>query len=476
MESENVTFRKLHKSSSLGNLYHNNSALLDATMMSVPNTSLNDSDTFMNLNDTIKKLTAELHSAHLEIENLNSENFRLKMDLGNCQKTIDAYKKVTLSNRKITTPGRFRNSSQNNSFSTPARSKDSPLIAPFNNSHLTLLEKSDTSITMEVSTIIDKRTAMDVTTLPNACTTTLSKNTISDDLLVPTTSPKPCTTALSIQSLSDDLFISTTSPKSGERTESIDIPNDGACNEHFIHKTQHLVSPNNYFMRLQEDITNINERKHRVMIFADQTGYGVRQLLQYYLGDSFFVTSIIKPHATVDEILKSCVTMCADYTNSDFVLILAGSNDRNPMLVQTYLHYTLRQLKSTNVLVGKIYNNIFLNSNALNNLVKLVCNNCENSMFVSLDLNNYDRQPKYVNKLQACRLIHREILHKNYKINYQNYITKMADDENQSRVKYFRNASTQTDDSILTQSTFVNSASQTEDVSHQTRQSDFFRE
>lgn len=57
----------------------------------------------------------------------------------------------------------------------------------------------------------------------------------------------------------------------------------------------------------QEYSANNSKKQHRVMIFADQTGYGVRQILQYYLGDSFSVISVIKTNATIDEVLKSCI-------------------------------------------------------------------------------------------------------------------------------------------------------------------------
>ncbi|KAF9421676.1 hypothetical protein HW555_002357 [Spodoptera exigua] len=99
-EINNITVRKTKKTNSMENILienlNNNSSLLDTTMMSLPNTSMSDSEDIINYKDTIKRLTMELESAHLEIENLNSENFRLKMDIGQYQKVIETYKKNEL--------------------------------------------------------------------------------------------------------------------------------------------------------------------------------------------------------------------------------------------------------------------------------------------------------------------------------------------------------------------------------------------
>lgn len=169
----------------------------------------------------------------------------------------------------------------------------------------------------------------------------------------------------------------------------------------------------------------VTEQQQRVMIFADQSGYGVRNMLQSYLGKGFLVTSMIKPNATIEEVLKCCASSCKDFNKSDFVLILAGSNDKNPINIQTYLYYTLCQMKFTNVLIGQIYNNNYLNVSNVNQLLKLVCNNCKNSCFVPLN-NDFNTPWNRVNKLHACRLLHRQILHENYKIKYLTYTKNVA--------------------------------------------------
>lgn len=183
-------------------------------------------------------------------------------------------------------------------------------------------------------------------------------------------------------------------------------------------------------------------RKHQVKIFADQTGFDIRSLLQELLGSSFQVTSVVKPGAPMAEVMSSSVAECKEFTNSDYILILGGSNDSNPLHFQSMLYYTLGQLKHTNVLVGKLYKNKYLNVNMLNNSLKLVCRTFINTTFLPLDLDHTDRKltPKYINTIRASRLIHKEILHLKYRNDYLNYITIRPNEQ-----KCYNNAYTQTE-------------------------------
>lgn len=96
--SEYVTYRKPYRSSSLTNLSNvtnsSEKAIFDATMMSIPDSLHDNSDIISDLNEQIKKLTTQLSSAHNEIENLNTENFRLKTDLQKMIKSTNTFKKI----------------------------------------------------------------------------------------------------------------------------------------------------------------------------------------------------------------------------------------------------------------------------------------------------------------------------------------------------------------------------------------------
>lgn len=99
----------------------------------------------------------------------------------------------------------------------------------------------------------------------------------------------------------------------------------------------------------------------------------MRENLQDLVGDSFHVTSFIKSNAPLRDILSSGLSMCKDFTDSDFILLMAGSNDNNPLQVLSSLHYTLQNLPSTNILVGKVYRNNYMNAVEIARIQDLFC-------------------------------------------------------------------------------------------------------
>ncbi|KAF9409065.1 hypothetical protein HW555_011449 [Spodoptera exigua] len=108
--SNNITLRK-HNTGSLTNLSvltNDEKTILDTTMLSIPDSLLdnyNDDDFVNDLKQQINTLKMQLMSAHQEIDDLNSENFRLKTDLQNALKTVETCKKICLTpGRKISTP------------------------------------------------------------------------------------------------------------------------------------------------------------------------------------------------------------------------------------------------------------------------------------------------------------------------------------------------------------------------------------
>lgn len=105
----NITQRKPLKVNSLTDLSSitNEKSIFDTTMMSIPDSLNDDSDTINNLIEQNKKLTTELLSAHQEIENLNNENFRLKSDLQEMIRKSNTYKKIcSTPSKKCITPTR----------------------------------------------------------------------------------------------------------------------------------------------------------------------------------------------------------------------------------------------------------------------------------------------------------------------------------------------------------------------------------
>ncbi|KAF9406959.1 hypothetical protein HW555_012856, partial [Spodoptera exigua] len=171
----NITYRnyRLFKTSSLCDLTADNSALFDTTMASLPNTSLNTSQTVVDLQERVKKLSEELDSAHVEIENLNSENFRLKTDIQKYLKTIDTYKELASNiDRKNNTPlsGRKRKTHQGYKISLTK-----PLIEDLNIKQT----YSDKTQDLPVSTYHDKSPRASTQWLSNGSVVPKQKNKLA---------------------------------------------------------------------------------------------------------------------------------------------------------------------------------------------------------------------------------------------------------------------------------------------------------
>lgn len=122
---DNITYRniRLCRSSSLCDITANNSALFDTTMMSLPNTSINTSQTVIELQEKNQQLTKNLQSAHQEIDNLITENFQLKTDVQKYIKIIDAYKVINTDARNSTPCSARKRNNQKSLCATPVINK-----------------------------------------------------------------------------------------------------------------------------------------------------------------------------------------------------------------------------------------------------------------------------------------------------------------------------------------------------------------
>lgn len=112
--------------------------------------------------------------------------------------------------------------------------------------------------------------------------------------------------------------------------------------------------------------------EHRIHIFGDEQGGGVCKQLQRIVGEKYKVTSEIKPGATTDKVLESMIPTCSNYDKRDFVMILSGCNDRDPMKLSSYLYYYLSQLSNTNIIILEPPRNLYLNTKQINKVFELV--------------------------------------------------------------------------------------------------------
>lgn len=148
---------------------------------------------------------------------------------------------------------------------------------------------------------------------------------------------------------------------------------------------------------------------HRIMILADEQGRGLRELLQKLLGEKFSVESVIKPYATMDQVLRSCSTLCKDYGENDCIIILGGSNDKDPVRLKSLLYYNLSMLGKTKIILCNVRNNMYLNENKVNYTYRHLCSRFANTTFLDLSDEEYFNRERF-NKLYVCRVMLREIL------------------------------------------------------------------
>lgn len=154
-------------------------------------------------------------------------------------------------------------------------------------------------------------------------------------------------------------------------------------------------------------------QKSKVIIFGDEYGKGFNKLLKHQLGDTFSVTSIIKPGATTDKIIGDVNSLCKDFSKADYIIIIPSQYDRNPLRFQSFLFWCLDGLSHTNVFFCESFVSMFLNTSKVNDTIKLMCTQFKHANFV--DFSFFARKPSKVIK---SRILLREILKFNYKHNF----------------------------------------------------------
>lgn len=370
---------------------------IDISHQSLPNTINNNrEEVTAEYKDKLEKLNLELQIANTEIEALNIENSALKKELSVAKHKIDMFKSVGASelikkNKSLASPPKFYSPQYRKRYRSYGIIKG-------------LTRTSSKEIDLDA--MGRKRN---------------DSNNLSYFFEQPLTPERDLQNTIINHQPSYRQLVERINIDMGT---IVDAETVGTLSVNILEHNLRIPSNSNNNIKTNTGKSKLTARKHQVKIFADQSGLDMRSMLQELLGNSFQVTSIVKPGAPMAEVISSCVESCRDFTHSDFILILGGSNDSNPLLFQSILYYTLDLVKNTNILVGKLYNNRYLNVNMLNNSLKLISNNLKNVTFLPLDCDHTDTKLtlKYANKMQASRLIHREILHLKYKIDYSNYI------------------------------------------------------
>lgn len=130
-----------------------------------------------------------------------------------------------------------------------------------------------------------------------------------------------------------------------------------------------------YKRQFQDDYANrkkLGLKKRKLLIVSDQQGKNLGPLLYDVYGEYFDIICYTKPGADTKNVLKPLLALSSDINKDDFVIILSGTNDKNPNDIFTYMHYTLQQLENVKVLISQIPYNRYLNEIPLNKMLKLI--------------------------------------------------------------------------------------------------------
>ncbi|KPJ20896.1 hypothetical protein RR48_00730 [Papilio machaon] len=156
-----------------------------------------------------------------------------------------------------------------------------------------------------------------------------------------------------------------------------------------------------------KDPSRSAHNKQNIIILGDQQARGLCknmiQRRQNKWNDKYNITSIIKPNATSTQILSSCNDdFLEQLTPNDIIVLILGSNDKQPYTFMTEICNALYKLRSHTVFVTNIQYNPYLNKNMLNNNLELLTQKYHNCKYLKI----YNSYKYYINRYPT--LTHRE--------------------------------------------------------------------
>lgn len=136
-----------------------------------------------------------------------------------------------------------------------------------------------------------------------------------------------------------------------------------------------------------QTIQRITDNKPGIFILGDQQAKGLSLNLiksrNQKWNNIYTVSSIVKPNAGSTQILESCDNLKNSITKSDIVILLLGSNDKDPYQLFSEICVALYKLKNCKqVIIPKIQYNPYLNEQLSNNKIKLLVRQFKNCLYL----------------------------------------------------------------------------------------------
>lgn len=210
-----------------------------------------------------------------------------------------------------------------------------------------------------------------------------------------------------------------------------DLPNTSTINNSTIHQ---LIRP---ALDGVDSSKTCVEGTYRVHIFGDDQGRGVCKQLQRIFGGKYKIMSEIKPGATTDRVLEGILSTCSNYGKLDYILIITGSNDRDPVKLSSYLYYYLSQLSTTNIILCETSRNKYLNTSQINGVLEKISQQLSNVNYVDLRY-SYLGVPQN-NLKHVCQNILQEVLRFNYRHRMTERCIELAFKLNKGKPGYTEN-------------------------------------
>lgn len=165
---------------------------------------------------------------------------------------------------------------------------------------------------------------------------------------------------------------------------------------------------------IREEATNLpvtitRPGKRKVFVVADQQGRGLQQVLQHLLGERYCVTCFWKDGANLQEILNTCKTELSSLNLNDFIVVVGGTNDNNPLNLKISLLKWLSVNCHTNIIICGLSCSANLRI-SLNKEIELICKGFSHSTFVELNYGRANINSKYFLS-NLCFSITRDITH-----------------------------------------------------------------
>lgn len=449
-QTDFVTIRSRYRRNSYGD--EPNSSLFETTSQSLPNTSCDISQNVIS-QEEIQKIKNDLHSAEQEIENLLTENMKLKSEIEKSNKLIEVYKAFKFSEtimtpitaRRRKKPRKAlldsninkkliflsRDSNQNSSIQdndddvskiinenkkehndnsqTKERNEDIHPDQPINDQEFNTNTEKITEAIIETMVETSPGPSLDPnvknTLKASAETTTKTNDEANNKGKITTQIGKTNNEIIQQEERTLDLYMEANKPQETKQSEK-----------------DKTTQANN---ETKVD-AKIPKRKRKIIIIGDQQSGGMRNALQTLVGPKFLVTCFWKAGARLSDINTAERAEISTLTDQDYVILMGGINEVNPFEFTSSMIVWLHSNKNLNIIVCEIPYNKNLQESKLNYELRLICKQYNNVSFLDMNYGRF-QSIKHTFTRNLSRSLLRMLLQKDYaaeRDKYQNMLNQ----------------------------------------------------